>query len=180
MKLLRKSLIGAAFLSVGAFQAFGQNLTATGTLTVNVVAEASIAVSSSPTLTETTANFGAPYTGNTTFSYKIRTSSGGTGGSITVKISTDFSPTGGPSVASPPTAGDALTYSCTVASGTACTAGTTASTTSATSVATFTKGQHSTAIAGDAGTVSWSLTNDPAYAVGSGYQAQALFTIATT
>ncbi len=113
----------------------------------------------------------------------MRTTKTGGSGTITVKITTDFSGTGGPSVGTPPTAGDALTYSCTsAASGTPCTgSANAASTSAATTVVTFGADAHSTggASASDAGSVTWSLTNDPVYKTGT-YTATATFTISAS
>ena len=101
------------------------------------------------------------YTGVTNLTYKIRSTSSTGTGSITAKVTTDFSPAGGPSVATPPSGGDALNYTCTVsAPGTACTGTVTASTTAATSVSTFGAGAHS-AVGGNTASASWTLTNDP-------------------
>ena len=94
-------------------------------------------------------------------------------------MTTDFSPAGGPSVASPPTAGDTLTYTCTVsAPGSACSGSQTASTTVATPVATFGADAHSAA-AGNSASVDWTLTNDPVYKAGT-YSATVTFTISAT
>jgi hypothetical protein len=106
----------------------------------------------------------------------IRTTKSTGSGTVTVKITADFAGTGGPSVATPPSSGDALSYTCTVsAPGTACTGSQTASTTAATSLATFGAGA-SSAKAGNSASTSWSLTDDPVYATGT-YTATATFTI---
>jgi hypothetical protein len=76
-----------------------------------------------------------------------------------------------------PNAGDSLTYTCTVAApGTACSGSQTASTTASTPVASFGADAHAT---GNAGSVAWSLTNDPLYPTGS-YSATVTFTISAT
>jgi hypothetical protein len=171
------SIVFMAALAVCSTQAFGQfAATGTTTLSVAVAAESAISVTTATTnLTEATDTgiFGSPYTGTANSSYKVRTTKGGGAGSITVKISADFA-AGGPSVATPPT-GDAMTYSCTAAaSATPCVGPVTASTASATNA-------HSAAGVGssDAGTVSWTLPNDPVYNTGT-YTATALFTISAT
>jgi hypothetical protein len=176
-------LAGVALVASQAF-AFGQfAATGTTTLSVAVAAESAISITTATTnLTEATGAgiFGAPFTGTTNFSYKVRSTKVGGGGSITVKITSDFG-AGGPSVTTPPT-GDAMTYTCTAAaSATACTGSVTASASAATNVATFATDAHSTAGTGssDAGTVIWSLPNDPVYKTGS-YQATATFTISAT
>ena len=69
-----------------------------------------------------------------------------------------------------------LTYGSTMASGTNVSAGTTTSKTLGTNVATFGADAHANGLAG---TVSWTLVNDPAYVVDS-YSSTATFTISTT
>jgi hypothetical protein len=120
-----------------------------------------------------------PYTGTTNLTYKIRTTQSTGTGNVTLKVTSDFSPANGPSVTTPPSAGDALTYTCTAtAPATGCSSATTASTASATSVATFGAGA-SSANAGNAASTVWSLTNDPVYHTGS-YTATVTYTISAT
>ena len=175
-------LIGAAVLlaGLGATSAFGQTFAGTGTttLSVAVAAEAAIAINTSTTNLTTTGTTFADFTGSTNFTYKLRTSAASGTGSVVLQITSDFNGTGGPKVATPPTSGDALTYTCTVASGTACSSAQTASTSATTSVASFGADAHS-AKAGDSGSVSWTLTNDPVYKTGT-YTATATFTISAT
>jgi len=166
---------------LGAVSAFGQTFAASGTttLSVNVAAEASISIGTSTTTLSSTPGLFADYTGTTNFTYKIRTTLSGGTGTVNVQITSDFACAGGPCVASPPSAGDALTYNCTVASpGTACSGPVTALTTGTTSVATFGADARS-AKAGNSGSVAWTLTNDPAYKTGP-YSATATFTISAT
>ena len=105
-------------------------------------AEAALTVGATTNLTSTGTNF-SNYTGTTSLTYFIRTTQSGGSGFIKLEVTTDFAPAGGPSVATPPTAGDALNYTCTVANpgnngtATACTSPTTSSTTAQTNVATF-------------------------------------------
>jgi hypothetical protein len=97
-------------------------------------------------------------------------------------VTSDFSPANGPSVGSPLTAGDKLTYTCTGSGGsspTPCSSAQTASTTSSTSVLTFSTDAHSNAAPGDNGAVSWALVNDPKYKTGS-YTSTVTFTISAT
>ena len=183
-RFTRSSALAAVALIAGQAYAFGQFAgNGTTTLSVAVAAESAISITSATTnLTEATGSgiFGARFTGTTNFSYKVRTTTTGGSGSITVKITADFA-AGGPSVATPPT-GDAMTYSCTAAaSATACTGPITASTTTATTVATFATNAHSTAGTGssDAGTLIWTLPNDPVYKTGT-YTATATLTISAT
>ncbi|MGA3334112.1 MAG: hypothetical protein ABSC62_08110 [Terracidiphilus sp.] len=153
--------------------------TATANLAVTVGNEAAIAVVSSSALTSTGTTF-ADYTSITDLTYWVRTTVSGT---ITVEITTDFStggPGGGPSVKTPPTSGDALTYTCSVQApvtglATACSTAQTASTSSATMVVNFGATTQSLKAGDDAKTM-WTLTNDPSYAAGS-YTAVATYTI---
>lgn len=163
----------ALLLSGTAFGQFAGS--GTTNITVTVAAEASIQVNASTPLT-TTGTLFSNYTGTTGFMYKIRTTATGGSGSITARVTTDFSPGGGPSVASPPTAGDTLAYTCTVAApGTGCVGSQTASTTADTNVSTFGANARS-ARDGNSGSLAWTLTNDPAYATGN-YTAVVTLTI---
>jgi hypothetical protein len=165
-------VLGVGGLAHAQFAASGAT-----TLSVTVGAEAAISVTTSTTsMTTTGTTFSNPFTGTTNFSYKVRTTTTGGNGTITLKVTTDFSPANGPSVATPPTAGDALSYTCTLGGvGTACTGSQTASTSASTSVATFAAATKSTS-AGDTGSVAWSLTNDPKYSTGT-YTATVTLTI---
>lgn len=178
---LRRLAAFTLLAGLGAVSAFGQTFAATGTTSVSVTigAEASISISAGGTPLTSSGVLFANYTGTTNFTYKVRTGQASGSGSIVLQITTDFGGTGGPKVASPPTAGDTLAYTCSVASsGTGCSSSQTASTTSTTSVATFGADAHSVK-AGDAGSVAWTLTNDPVYKTGS-YTATATFTISAT
>ncbi len=94
-------------------------------------------------------------------------------------MTADFGGTGGPSVATPPSTGDALTYTCTVSSpGTAATGSQTASTSASTAFGTWGANASSTK-AGNTASAAWSLTDDPVYATGT-YTATTTFTIAST
>ena len=176
---MRKTAITIAFLAlcttVGFAQTWGTNEPAT--LSVVVPVEAAISIDSATTnLATTGTNFANPFTGTTAFHYKIRTGKAAGTGSITLKVTGDFDCTGGPCIATPPTSGDALTYTCTVsAPGSACGTAQTASTSVSTSVATFGADAKSTS-AGNTGSVGWSLTNDPQYSTGT-YTATVTFTI---
>lgn len=175
------TILGFAVLFTASL-AHAQLGTPTGitTVTVAVAPEAALLVAGTPNLTSTGTNF-SNYTGTSTLTYFIRTTSSG---SITLKVTTDFSPVGGPSVATPPTAGDALAYICTVANpgnnGTAtpCSGSLTSSTSSATSVGTFSADARSL-LAGNSASVAWTLTNDPKYKTGS-YSAIVTFTISAS
>jgi hypothetical protein len=165
-------------LMLAAASAFAQLGATTGTtqLSVAVVAEAGLTVTTSTTtLASTGTNFSA-YTGTTNLTYYIRTSPTSGSGTISLKVTADFTPTGGPSVAGPLTATDKLQYSPTVSTpGTAATGPLTASTTASTALASFGAGKNST-FAGNSASVAWTLTNDPMYPVGT-YTSTVTFTI---
>lgn len=174
----RYATIIACCLLTLAGLAQAQNTT---TLSVSVGPEAVLTVTTGTTTLANGASttFANPFTGTTSLTYLIRTTKATGTGTLTLKITADFAGTGGPSVGTPPTAGDALTYSCTVsAPGTACTGPLTASTTASTGFATWGAGANSTK-AGNTASVAWSLTDDPAYSTGT-YTATATFTIAST
>lgn len=169
-------------LAVSICHAQTPGSTATSTLSVTVGNEAAISINSGSSTTSFSEGSGsfADYTATTGFTYWIRTSQSSGTGSITLKITTDFSPSGGPSVATPPTSGDALTYTCTVQSpGNPCSNTETASTTSGTPVATFGANATSAKSGNSSNSVSWTLTNDPTYQQGS-YSATATFTISAS
>jgi hypothetical protein len=176
-KMLAVALFGMLCLSTLAHAQFAG--TGTTTLQLTVGPEAAIQINTATTaLSTSTTTFANPYTGTTNFTYKIRTSVGSGTGNVTSQVTSDFTAaTNGPSVASPPTAGDALTYTCTVAApGTACSGTQTASTSASSPVASFGADAHAV---GNAGSVAWSLTNDPLYPTGS-YSATVTFTISAT
>lgn len=163
-----------------ALAGLAQAQTGTTTLSVVVGPEAALTVNTSTTsLASASTTFGNPFTGATNLTYQVRTTKTTGAGSVTLKITADFGGTGGPSVAVPPSTGDALTYTCTVSTpGTACTGTQTASMSTATPLGTFGAGVSSTK-AGNSASVAWSLTDDPVYAQGT-YTATATFTISAT
>ena len=176
-----KKLLGPVFIgllsSVSLFAQFGP--TGTTTLQVVVGTEAAIQVDTGTTNLTTAGSF-ADYTGSTDYTYKIRTTKVGGTGAITVQITTDFGPAGGPSVATPPSPGDALNYTCTaVAPATGCAGTQTAATGSATAVASFGADARSVLAGTSGNSVAWTLTNDPQYQTGT-YTATATFTISAT
>jgi hypothetical protein len=151
----------------------------TTTVSVSVGPEASIQVDTATTTLTAPGTVFNNYTGTTALTYKIRTTQSTGTGNIQLEVTADFAPAGGPSVASPPTAGDTLTYTCTAsAPATACSGSQTSSTTAATSVATFGAGA-SSAVAGNSASTSWILVNDPKYHTGS-YSATVTYTISAT
>jgi hypothetical protein len=171
------SLAAALLAAPASYAQFAA--TGTTTLSVTVSAEAALQVTTSTTTLAATGTIFNPFTGTTNLTYKIRTTQSTGTGTVTLKVTSDFSPANGPSVATPPTGGDALTYTCTTAApGTACSGSQTASTTASTSVATFGAGA-SSANAGNSASTVWSLTNDPTYKTGS-YSATVTYTISAT
>ena len=178
---MKKTLATVVFgvLCLGSFAHAQFAATGTTTLQLTVGPEAAIQINTANTpLSTSTTTFANPFIGTTNFTYKIRTTKVGGTGNVTAQVTSDFTAaTNGPSVASPPTAGDALTYTCTVANpATACSGTQTASTSASTAVASFGADAHAT---GNAGSVAWSLTNDPVYPTGS-YSATVTFTISAT
>ena len=176
----RQHLITLAAILAAAPASYAQfAATGTTTLSVTVGAEAALQVTTSTTTLAAIGTIFNPYTGTTNLTYKIRTTQSTGTGSITLKVTSDFSPANGPSVATPPSPGDALTYTCTAAApATACSGSQTASTTASTSVATFGAGA-SSANAGNSASTAWSLTNDPVYHTGS-YSSTVTYTISAT
>ncbi len=176
--LMVKTFAIAGMMVCLAACGFGQVTTGTTNVTANIKHEATLSVDASDPFLTTGSVFNN-YTATTNFIYMIRTTQSTGSGKITVQVTTDFSPTGGPSVATPPSVGDALTYTCTAsAPATPCSGTVTAKTTKATSVATFGADAHSSTT-GNSGSVVWTLTNDPVYQTGS-YTAIVTFTISAT
>lgn len=104
--------------------------TQTLSATINAIGE--LSVPSTLSLTNSGSTF-AGYGGNLTVSYRARTTASTGSGSLTLKATADFSPTGGPSIS-----GGQLTYTCSSALlGTACVGTQTASTSSQTGVVTM-------------------------------------------
>ncbi|PYU18137.1 MAG: hypothetical protein DMG30_28895 [Acidobacteria bacterium] len=184
--LLITSILVAITVAFTSFPANAQLGSGTGTTTLNVTvgAEAGLTVAATSNLTSVGTNF-TSFTGSTALTYYLRTTQSTGAGSITLKVTTDFSPTGGPSVATPPTVGDALTYT---SSGTTpgnngtgavmAFTNVTASASAQTNVATFGADNRSL-FAGNSETVAWTLTNDPKYKTGA-YAATVTFTISAT
>jgi hypothetical protein len=128
------------------------------------------------------------YTGAVTIQYRARTTAVTGTGNITVQASTDFvCASGGPCIGTPPTAGDALTYTCTGATlGSNCAGTQTVSTGVGTNVVTAIPaaactGGGSPCSTADPNSVNlnFSLTDDPKYKTGS-YSATLTFTISAT
>jgi len=182
MKKLKLSFIPAVALLLMSPLGYAQGLgttTVTNQVSVTVAAEAALTVgASATTLTSVGTNF-SDYTGTTLLTYFIRTTNTGGTGFIKLQVTTDFAPTGGPSVGSAPTAGDTLSYMCSVSSpGTPCSGPLTSSISTQTSVATFGTNNHSTKT-GNSASVLWTLSNDPLYVTGS-YTAVVTYTISAS
>jgi hypothetical protein len=164
---------------IGALRIDGSTGSGNQTLKATINPVGSITVPASASLTSGVTTF-QPFTNNLAVSYRARTTPAG-GGTITLKVSSDFTPLGGPSAASA-----ALTYTCSGATlGTACAGSQTASTTTQTPVLTLPAsactgggGACSTA---DPNTVNltFTLIDDPGYPTGS-YSANVTFTISAT
>jgi hypothetical protein len=175
------TLVAALLLTVSLAHAQLGTSTGTTTVSVTVAAEAALNVTNGSTsLTSTGTNF-TNYTGSTSLTYFVRTTQSGGSGSITLKVTTDFSPANGPSVGTPPSSGDKLAYTCTLTGvGTACSGSVTSSTSAATNVATFGADAHTATFpGGDSATTAWTLTNDPKYKTGS-YSATVTYTISAS
>lgn len=177
--IARLASVAILLAGLGVTSAFGQfNTTGTTPVTVTVAAEASIQIDTPTTGLTSSGTLFSDYTGTTNFTYKIRTAPSITTGSVTVKI-TDFTGSGGPSVAAPLTGSDTLAYTCsTSAPAIPCGGSVTSSTTTGTSVAAFPGDAHSAKAGNGGNSVSWTLTNDPLYKTGT-YSATATFTIGT-
>jgi len=139
----------------------------------------------SVTLTKTGTVFNN-FTGSISIPYRERTTQITGGGTITVEATADFSPANGPSIKTPRSTGDALTYTCSGATlGTNCSGTQTVSTTAATNVVTFAAsectggGGSCSSSSPDTVTVNFTLTDDPKYKTGS-YSATLTFTISAS
>jgi hypothetical protein len=154
--------------------------TLTQTLNAQLNAVGKVSAPSSLNLTSTGTVF-SPYAGSMTLLYRVRSTPASSGGNITVQATSDFSPSGGPTV---PSGG--LTYTCSAATlGTPCTGSQTVSTTVQTNVATIPTsactGGGGACSAADPNSVqlNFSLTNSPGYSTGT-YSATVTFTISST
>src|ERR1035441_897132 len=157
----------------------GATGTATETLNALIYPIAKLTVPSSVSLTAGAAKL-SPFQASLPVTYRARTTPTG-GGTMTLQVTSDFSPAGGPSAAS-----GALTYTCTSANlGTACSGAQTASTTLQTPVLTL----PASACTGGGGacsaqdpnslTLNFTVVDDPRYDTGS-YSAKVTFIISAT
>ena len=155
----------------------GATGTTTQTLSAQINAIGKLSVPASLTVTSAGTTFVA-YSGNLTVSYRARTTAATGSGSLTLRATADFSPAGGPSIAT-----GQLTYTCSAATlGAACSGSQTASTGSQTSVVTLgaslCTGGGGSCSAANPNTVqsTFTLSNNPAYKTGT-YSATLTFTI---
>ena len=178
---LRAWPIAAAFLwgTFGVPLTYAATGTVTQTLSANLAAIGKLSVPASIVLTATGSAFSS-YAGSLTVNYRVRSTPSGSGGSVTLKSSADFSPAGGPSVSS-----NKFKYTCSGATlGTACSGTQTVSLSSATNFLTIPlsacTGGGSPCSTANPNSVSagFSLANDPGYKTGS-YTATITFTISS-
>jgi hypothetical protein len=184
MRLVPLVAWGALLLAPNRLQA--ATLTTTQTLTAVISPEGGLfSFPNSVTLAKTGTTF-TNFTGSLSIQYRERTTQSTGGGSISVEATADFTPTGGPSIASPRSTGDALTYTCSAATlGTNCSGTQTVSTTTSTSVVGFSAsectggGGSCSSSSPNTVTLSFTLTDDPKYNTGS-YSATLTFTISAS
>jgi len=172
---MKKILVLATMILLAASLSFAQTWGPTGqsTVQVSIGPEASISITNGTTTVNLTEGSGAfaNFTGETDFSYKVRTTKSGGSGQITVLFSGPLSD-GTDSISL-----TNLSYTCAGGSpATPCTGSVTASSSTPTNVDTFSADAHS-ANAGTAGSVSWTLANLPQYETGNTYRAVATFSI---
>jgi len=161
-------------------------LTTTQTLSAVISPEGGLfSFPNTVTLTKTGTTF-SNFTGSLSIQYRERTTQSTGGGTITVEATADFTPANGPSIHTPPSTGDALTYTCSGATlGTNCSGTQTVSTTASTNVVTFAAsectggGGSCSSSSPNTVTVSFTLTDDPKYTTGS-YSATLTFTISAS
>jgi len=184
MRLLLIVAWGTLLLAPIRLQA--TTLTTTQTLTAVISPEGGLfSFSNSVTLANAGSTLSS-FAGTLSIQYRERTTQSTGGGSITVKATADFTPSGGPSVASPPSTGDALTYTCSAATlGSNCSGTQTVSTASSTSVVGFSAsectggGGSCSSASPNTVTLSFTLTDDPKYHTGA-YSATLTFTISAS
>ena len=153
--------------------------TAAQTITATITPGLALSAPSTAVLTHSQNNF-SPFQSTLALKYETRTTPTGSG-RITLQVTTDFAPAGGPSATK-----GTLTYTCGGATlGTACSGSQTASTTAQTPVLTLPgsscTGGGGACSAQDPNTMNmtFTLVDDPAYQTGS-YSATITFTISAT
>jgi hypothetical protein len=169
--------IGAMLLLVGCGAAHAATMTITESVSLTLASAAKLSSPATSTLTVSGSTFNN-FTGSLTVNYKARTTQVGSA-TLTLKASSDFSPSGGPSVASAN-----VTYTCGSAGlGNACSGTQTMSTSSQTAVVSISsRACVGTGCSGpNPSTVQlqFVLANNPQYHTGS-YSAPVLFTFSTT
>jgi len=173
--ILRQATIGL-LVAAAAASASASTGIATQTLTATLNPVGALTTPGTASLTKSLNAF-QPFTATVPVSYQIRTTPGGSG-AITLQVTHDFTPAGGPSAAS-----GALTYACSGANlGTACSGTQTASTTTQTPVLTV----PAAVCTGGGGAcsnqnpntmnVTFTLTDSPVYSTGT-YSVNVTFTI---
>jgi hypothetical protein len=180
----------AALVTIGLVAINVHAQTTLGTQTLNLNAEAAGLLYGFPgslTLSKSGSLFNS-YTGSLTIQYRVRTTASVGTGSITAKASTDFTcASKGPCIATPPSTGDALSYTCTGATiGSNCSGTLDISTTAATNIVTAIPAASCTGGGSPCSTanpntvvVNFSLTDDAKYQTGS-YSATLILTISAT
>src|SRR6266516_848727 len=108
---MKKTIATVGFALLLTSMAYGQLGTAnpTNSVSVSVAAEAALVLGGDVALTSSGSNF-ADYTGTTNFTYFIRTGAASGSGTVDLKVTSDFSGTGGPSVSTPLSGTDKLAY----------------------------------------------------------------------
>jgi len=173
-KILALTALALLLAASSALAQLGQAPPYTTTLSVTIAPEIAFSVDASTTLTS--AGRFADFLGTTNFTYFVRTTKVGGGGTINLYVSTDFSScTGtGPCVGTPKDS-ETLKYTCSVVApgnngtATGCNAGTPAAVGSANAtpvVSAFSADARSLK-AGNTGTIAWDLSNSPMYQTGS-------------
>ncbi len=188
--ILQRALVtglGGLVLALAPMRSNAQTTLGTQTLSLDLQPAGLLySIPASVSLAHTGTTFSA-FTGAVTLDYRARTTPSTGSGTITVKATTDFTcSSGGPCIATPPSTGDALKYTCSGATlGTNCSGTQTVSTTSATTVVTIPAGVCTGAgspcnnAATNTVSVSFTLTDDPKYKTGS-YSATLTWTISAT
>jgi hypothetical protein len=185
-KCLGLLIVGTSILLVPISSLAQNTATATQTLQATIVPLSGLFTQASQiSLTKSGTSFNG-FSGTMTLNYRARTSQGMGQGTITVKATADFMPAGGPSISTPPSAGDKFTYTCSGASlGSSCSGTQTVSTTTATTVVSLgasacTGGGAPCSTADpNSSNVTFILTDDPKYKTGS-YSATLTWTISAS
>ena len=176
MAVRQSAILFPLLLVLTLFPASGATGAVTQVLSATINPAYALSSPASVSLTHSQNNF-QPFQATFTINYEVRTSPAGSG-KITLQMTSDFSPSGGPTVS-----GGALTYVCGSASlGTPCSGSQTASTTSQTPVLTVPAsactGGGGACSSGDPNsvTLTFTLIDSPTYSTGT-YSANATFTI---